>query len=104
MGMPSVRTIWQPMLRMGQALARATPSSKAGPSAMSVAEVMEPALWSSAMARLMPGVSPKSSALMMRREGMATKWNGEYAQSVTKRILSWTHGPVLFLMSLTSAI
>ena len=44
-------------------------SSNAGALAMRVAEVRAPAVWSSAMARLMPRVRPKSSALMMRRAG-----------------------------------
>ena len=67
-GVPSTSTMWQPMPSVGRARARATASSNAGPLAMSVAEVTAPASWSSAMARLMPGVRPKSSALMMRRE------------------------------------
>ena len=40
---------------------------------MRVAEVMAPASWSSAMARLTPGVRPKSSALMMRREDIGMR-------------------------------
>ena len=66
-GMPSVRTMWQPTPRVGLAWATATASSKAEPVAMRVAEVRTRAWWSSAMARLTPGVRPKSSALMMRR-------------------------------------
>jgi len=68
MGEPSVRTMWQPTPRVGWARATRTASSKAGPEAMSVAEVRAPAAWSSAMARLMPGVRPKSSALRMSIE------------------------------------
>src|ERR1035441_10562112 len=70
-GVPSVRTMWQPTPRDGCARATATASLKAGPVAISVAEVRTPAEASSAMARLMPAVRPKSSALRMRRAVMA---------------------------------
>ena len=72
-GTPSVRTMWQPTPRVGWARATATASSNAGPLAMRVAEVRTPAEWSSPMARLMPGVRPKSSALRMRRAGIARR-------------------------------
>ena len=70
-GMPSTKTRWQPMPRPGLRSATATASSKAGPLAMRVAEVRAPARYSSSMARLMPGVRPKSSALRMRRADIA---------------------------------
>jgi hypothetical protein len=54
----------------GWARAMVTASSKAGPEAISVAEVRAPAAASSAIARLMPRVRPKSSALRMRRAGI----------------------------------
>ena len=69
MGMPSTKTRWQPTPRAGFALAASTASAKAGPVAIRVAEVRTPAWCSSAMARLMPGVRPKSSALTIRRGG-----------------------------------
>ena len=68
-GMPSTKTRWQPTPRVGLARARATASSKAEPVAMREAEVRTPAWCSSMMARLMPGVRPKSSAWRMRRGG-----------------------------------
>ena len=72
-GVPSVRTIWQPTPRAELREAMAMASSNAGPVAMRVAEVRTPAWWSSRMERLMPGVRPKSSALMMRRDGIEIK-------------------------------
>jgi len=70
-GAPSVSTMWQPTPSVGWAQASWTASSKAGPAAISVAEGSTQAECSSAMARLMPRVRPKSSALRMRRAGMA---------------------------------
>lgn len=63
--------MWQPTPNVGLAVAMVMASSKAGPVAMRVAEVRARARWRSWMARLMPGVRPKSSALMMRRAGKA---------------------------------
>src|SRR6185437_5790639 len=67
--------------------ATATASSNAGPEAINVVEVSAPAAASSAMARLMPRVRPKSSALRMRRIGKVrgarfeVRAGGEWARS-----------------------
>ena len=71
-GVPSTRRMWQPTSRPGLARAMETASSKKAPVAMRVAEESAPARWSSAMERLTPGVSPKSSALTMRGTDQGT--------------------------------
>ncbi len=75
-GAPSVRTMWQPMPRLGLRRTMVMASAKAGPEAMRVAEVRTPAWWSSSMARLTPGVRPKSSALTMSCAGMRLRIRG----------------------------
>ena len=69
-GAPSVSTMWQPTPSAGCVRATSTASSKAAPLAISVVDVITPAECNSPMARLMPWVRPKSSALRMRRAGM----------------------------------
>ena len=70
-GVPSVRTMWQPTPSSRWARAVAIASSKAVPPAISVAEVSTPDALSSPIARLTPGVRPKSSALRISRAGIA---------------------------------
>src|SRR5262249_10314840 len=64
---PSVSTTWQPVLSCGVVVAKVTASENAGPLAIMVAEVISPHQLDVAIARFTPEVSPKSSALMMRR-------------------------------------
>ena len=68
-GMPSTKTRWQPTPRLGFCLASSAASRKQSPVAMRDEEVSTPARCSEMMARLIPGVSPKSSACRMRRVG-----------------------------------
>lgn len=93
-GVPSVTTMWQPTPNDGLERARAAACSKAGPVAMRVAEVRTPAWWSSMMARLMPEVRPKSSALMMIRGGMGERFakssNVRYCKQEWKSDPRWS--------------
>ena len=66
-GSPSTRTTWQPTPSVGVERAISMASSVAAALAISVVLVSTPARCSSRMARLTPAVSPKSSALRMRR-------------------------------------
>ena len=68
-GSPSTSTRWQPTPSFLSCRERtqATASVNAAEFAINVAEVTTPRRLDSRMARLTPGVSPKSSALMIRR-------------------------------------
>ena len=71
----------------------ATASSKAKPVAIKVVEVKAPARCSSPIARLMPGVRPKSSALMMSREAMGNyRWRND-KRALVAATAEATNGP-----------
>jgi hypothetical protein len=64
-GWPSISTTWHPIASDGLSFASRTASSNAALFAISVAEVTIPRRCASMIARLTPGVRPKSSAFTM---------------------------------------